>query len=44
MYKRQTKDGYTEGETEDLVGLTGESVEDTLIRQMEIETLQKAMH
>ena len=28
---------------EDLVELTGESVEDTVIRQMEIETLQKAM-
>ncbi|HAX13778.1 MAG TPA: sigma-70 family RNA polymerase sigma factor, partial [Roseburia sp.] len=26
-----------------LVELTGESVEDTVIRQMEIETLQKAM-
>ena len=37
------QDGYTEGETEDLVELTGESVEDTVIRQMEIETLQKAM-
>ncbi|OLA15523.1 MAG: RNA polymerase subunit sigma [Coprococcus sp. CAG:131-related_45_246] len=29
--------------TTDLVELTGESVEDTVIRQMEIETLQKAM-
>ena len=41
--RHTTKDGYTEGETEDLVELTGESVEDTVIRQMEIETLQKAM-
>lgn len=40
--RHTTKDGYTEGETEDLVELTGESVEDTVIRQMEIETLQKA--
>lgn len=39
--RHTTKDGYTEGETEDLVELTGESVEDTVIRQMEIETLQK---
>lgn len=42
-YTEGEKDGYTEGETEDLVELTGESVEDTVIRQMEIETLQKAM-
>ena len=41
--RHTTKDGYTEGKTEDLVELTGESVEDTVIRQMEIETLQKAM-
>ena len=41
--RHTTKDGYTEGETEDLVELTGESVEDTVIRQMEIETPQKAM-
>ena len=41
--RHTTKDGYTEGETEELVELTGESVEDTVIRQMEIETLQKAM-
>ena len=41
--RHTTKDGYTEGETEDLVELTGESVEDTVIRQMEIATLQKAM-
>lgn len=41
--RHTTKDGYTEGKTEDLVELTGESVEDTVIRQMEIETLQKAI-
>ena len=41
--RHTTKDGYTEGETEELVELTGESVEDMVIRQMEIETLQKAM-
>ena len=41
--RHTTKDGYTEGETEDLVELTGESVEDTVIRQMEIETLQKPL-
>lgn len=39
--RHTTKDGYTEGETEDLVELTGESVEDTVIRQMEIETCRK---
>ena len=38
--RHTTKDGYTEGETEEL---TGESVEDTVVRQIEIETLQKAM-
>lgn len=32
--RHTTKDGYTEGETEDLVELTGESVEDTVIRQI----------
>lgn len=41
--RHTTKDGYTEGETEDLVELIGESVEDTVIRQMEIENLQQAM-
>lgn len=41
--RHTTKGGYTEGETEDLVKMTGESVEDTVLRQMEIETLQKAM-
>lgn len=32
--RHTTKDGYTEGETEELVELTGESVEDTVIRQI----------
>ena len=38
-----TKEGYTEGETEDLAFDSGESLEDMGIRQMELETLQKAM-
>ena len=38
-----TKEGYTEGETEDLALDSGESLEDMVIRQMELETLQKAM-
>ena len=38
-----TKEGYTEGETEDLMIQTGESLEDRMIRQLELETLQKAM-
>lgn len=35
--------GYQERETEDLMIQTGESLEDMIIRQMELETLQKAM-
>lgn len=38
-----TKEGYTEGETEDLAFDSGESLEDMVIRQMELETLKKAM-
>ena len=38
-----TKEGYTEGATEDLAFESGESLEDMVIRQMELETLQKAM-
>lgn len=38
-----TKEGYTEGETEDFAFDSGESLEDMVIRQMEMETLQKAM-
>ena len=36
-------EGYTEGDTEDLLMESPESLEDMVIRQMEIETLQKAM-
>lgn len=38
-----TRDGYTEGETEDLAFDTGDSLEDMIIRRLELETLQKAM-
>lgn len=38
-----TKEGYTEGETEDLAFDSRESLEDMVIRQMELEILQKAM-
>ena len=38
-----TKEGYTEGETEDLAFDSSESLEDMVIRQIELETLQKAM-
>lgn len=38
-----TREGYTEGETEDLAFDSGESLEDMVIRQMELEILQKAM-
>ncbi len=41
--RHTTKEGYTEGETEDLIFDAGESLEDMVIRQMELETLQKAM-
>lgn len=38
-----TADGYVEGDTEDLLMDTGESLEDFVIRQLEIQNLQKAM-
>lgn len=38
-----TKDGYVEGDTEDLLMETAESVEDYVLRQLEIKQLQKAM-
>ena len=38
-----TREGYTEGETEDLAFDSGESLENMVIRQIELETLQKAM-
>lgn len=41
--RHTTKDGYTEGETEDLINIQSESLEDMVIRQMELEMLQKAM-
>lgn len=41
--RHTTADGYTEGETEDLMTERGETLEDAVIRRMELETLQKAM-
>ncbi len=41
--RHTTADGYTEGETEDLMTEQGESLEDAVIRRMELETLQEAM-
>lgn len=41
--RHTTRDGYTEGETEDLIVEAGETPEDIIIRRMELETLQKAM-
>lgn len=38
-----TAHGYVEGDTEDLIMDTGASLEDIVIRQIEIEILQKAM-
>lgn len=38
-----SKEGYTEGATEELAFDSTESLEDMVIRQMELETLQKAM-
>ena len=38
-----TKDGYVEGDTEDLLMEAEEYVEDYVIRQLEIKQLQKAM-
>ena len=40
---RKEANGYTEGDTEDLMMDTRESLEDMVIRQMELEVLQKAM-
>ena len=42
-FRHVTKDGYTEGDTEDLMLLQEESLEDYVIRQIEIENLQKAI-
>lgn len=41
--RNRTAEGYTEGDTEDLLMESPEPLEDMVIRQMEIETLQKAM-
>lgn len=41
--RHTTKEGYTEGETEDLMALPEETLEDMVIRQIELEMLQKAM-
>lgn len=41
--RHTTADGYTEGETEDLMTERGETLEDAVIRRMELETLQEAM-
>lgn len=41
--RHMTKEGYDEGKTEDLVFEQEESLEDMIIRQMELEILQKAM-
>ena len=41
--RHTTKDGYTEGETEDLMAVPEETLEDKVIRQMDMEILQKAM-
>lgn len=38
-----TRNGYTEGETEELAFDTEELLEDAVIRQLELEMLQKAM-
>lgn len=37
--RHTTADGYTEGETEDLMTERGETLEDAVIRRMELETL-----
>ena len=42
-FRHVTKDGYTEGDTEDLMLLQEESLEDYVIRKIEIENLQKAI-
>ncbi len=41
--RHTTADGYTEGETEELMMEQGETLEDAVIRRMELETLQEAM-
>ncbi len=41
--RHMTKEGYAEGDTENLVFEATESLEDMVIQQMELEILQKAM-
>lgn len=41
--RHTTREGYTEGETEDLIIASSETLEDMVIRQIELEILQKAM-
>lgn len=41
--RHMTKEGYMEGDTEELMLETGELPEDIVIKQMELETLHKAM-
>ena len=38
-----TREGYTEGETEDLIFESSEPLEDMVIRQIELQTIHKAM-
>lgn len=41
--RHMAADGYAEGETEDLMAYRGETLEEQIIRRIEMETLQKAM-
>lgn len=41
--RHMASEGYIEGETEDFMMVKGETLEDLIIRQAELETLQKAM-
>lgn len=41
--RHRTREGYAEGETEDLMAVPEETLEDAVIRQIELEILQKAM-
>lgn len=41
--RRVIRDGYVEGETEDLLIDTGESLEDQIIKQIELEVLYNAI-
>ena len=41
--RSRTAEGFTEGDTDDLLMDSPESLEDMVIQQMETETLQKAI-